>query len=828
MSFYEDRAGTFWIIYLSGNGIAQFNRKTRLLTRFSFAPGDLRNFPLTGVSSILEDRTGTLWMGTVSDGLLRFDRRHNRFMRYRSDATNPESLPEDRVIALLEDREGMIWVGFGATQPSYFSNVRPSFTALPFDRRNPANLGERLVNGIYVDTDGLLWIGTTGALNRFNPVTGQYDHFAIGGNGVAADVLSIVEDRSGTLWAGTSGQGLARIDRRTGQFKLYRHMDGDPSSLSNDTIPRLFLDRDGRLWAATTDGLNQVDAATGRFSVYRHSTQPHAANYLSIAQGRDGALLLGTFTAGLLRFDPVTHTFKVLERQPKLPDNRTNVIYVARSGKVWVGTQNGLSELDAASGTLTNFSTKNGLASNLVSCILEDAAGDLWIGTSNGLSRLDPRTKAFTNYSRTDGLPGLDLTGWSACSQSPSGEMFFGGFAGAVSFHPDDIADSVYVPPVVLTGFDLFGSPVSLEPGSPLPQAIGFTNALRLSHNQNSFSFEFSALSFRSPTTNRYRYRLEGLDTHWREVGSDQRLAAYTTLPPGKYVLRLQGATIRGPWGEPGRIVRITILPPWWATWWFRVAALTAVLLWLWSAYRSQLRRISREFDIRLTERVRERTRIARELHDSLLQGFQGLMFRLQGVHDLLPARPCDAAADLDTAMEQGGETITDAREAVQDLRSASLVGGDLELALRAFSEELESLSSGTSFKVVVEGNRRELAPLVRDEIYRIAREALRNAARHADASNIEAELEFGNSAFCLRIRDDGNGIDREVLAHGIRDTFGGLPGIRGRAEELGGKLSVWSERKAGTEVELVVPARIAYGVRRGNRSSDVQEVTGP
>ena len=821
MSFFEDHTGIFWVLYSSGNGLAILDRDKHRLTRYSFASTDLSDFPLTGVSAMLEDRTDTLWVGTFSDGLLKFDREHQRFIRYRNGATNPESLSEDRVTTLFEDREGTIWAGLGATEPSFFPNARPSFTTLPFDWSNPANLGERLVNAIYQDKEGFLWIGTTGALNRLDRRTGQYVRFAVGDGGQSSDVLSIVEDRTGTLWAGTSGQGLARLDRRSGRFKLYRHVEGDSSSISSNIIPGLFLDRDGRLWAATLDGLDEVDPATGRFITYRHTAQGRAAAYGSIAQDLHGALWIGDYTIGLLRFDPVARQFKAFSK-PQLGDVQVNSVYVARSGTVWVGTQDGLSGLDPDSGAVSYYSEKDGLASNAVSCILEDAGGNLWLGTTEGLSRLTPRTKSFKNYSPADGLPGRDLTGWSACSKSSSGEMFFGGFAGGVAFRPDEVTDSTYVPPIVLTAFDLFGIPVALGSASPLPQAIGLIEALSLSHRQNSFSFEFSALSFRSPATNRYRYRLDGLDTRWREVGSDQRLASYTTLPPGNYGFRVQGATIRGPWSDPGKLIRITIFPPWWATWWFRAAAAAGVLLALWSAYRNRLRRMARQFEIRLDERVRERTRIARELHDSLLQGFQGLMFRLQAVRDLLPGQPVEAAGALDTALERGDDTITDAREAVQDLRSSSLVGSDLEQALKVLVEELESPQ--TSFRVDVEGHPRELAPLLRDEVYRIAREAVRNATRHANARNIEAEVEYGESNFSLRIRDDGDGIDREVLARGRRDGHWGMQGMRERAEQVGGHLSVWSERKAGTEVELIIPATIAYGSVSGRQSSDVPE----
>ena len=334
---------------------------------------------------------------------------------------------------------------------------------------------------------------------------------------------------------------------------------------------------------------------------------------------------------------------------------------------------------------------------------------------------------------------------------------------------------------------------------------------MTLPHDQNSISFQFSALSYSSPSTNRYRYKLEGLDTGWQEVGSDRRYASYTILPPGNYEFRVQGATLRGPWSEPGKRMRITILPPWWATGWFRALVALVVMLALWSAYFRHMRRLAEQFEIRLTERVRERTRIARELHDSLLQGFQGLMFRLQAVRDMLPGRPDEAVTALDKALERGDETITDAREAVHDLRSSSLVESDLEHLLKALGEEFES-EPHPAFTVVVEGKPRELAPLLRDEIYRVAREAFRNATRHAHARNIEAEIEYGETDFSLRIRDDGDGIDREVLARGKRAGHWGLQGMRERAEQIGGRLNVWSERKAGTEIELVIPAANAYG----------------
>jgi PAS domain S-box-containing protein len=256
------------------------------------------------------------------------------------------------------------------------------------------------------------------------------------------------------------------------------------------------------------------------------------------------------------------------------------------SGTMWVGTQNGLDKFDPATGTFKTYYEQDGLSGNAVSCILEDQRGSLWMSTNNGLSLFDPAKQTFKSYSAADGLPGADLGGWGACYKSASGEMFFGGFSGGIAFHPDRVIDDPYIPPVVLTDFRLFDRPVAVGGGSPLSKSIGYTDTLRLSHDKNIFSLEFAALSFFNPATNRYRYKLEGLDREWHEVGSNQRLVTYTTLPAAKYTFRVQGATSRGAWSEPGLQLSLRILPAWWNAWWFRVVCAAAFAAVFWGFFR--------------------------------------------------------------------------------------------------------------------------------------------------------------------------------------------------------------------------------------------------
>jgi len=599
LSFYEDRFGMFWIYHVSGNPLALFDRKTNTLAQFSFRDEISGGLALTGISGMLEDQNGSLWLATNGAGLLKFDRAHRRFVRYRNRLGDPESLAQSSVRSLFQDREGVIWAslgGFGLTR--FTSRVLP-FKRYRHDFGNPADRDEPFVGAILQDRQGILWIGTHDALHRIDRGNERYRDFHLTSAGEGTDAITICEDRLGYLWVGTYGHGLFRLDPRTGRFKRFRHDLADPHSLSNDIVPRVFVDHNGTVWAATHDGLDRLDAVTGGFTTYRVELQGVHPDYLDVAEDREGILWLGTESSGLLRFDPATAHFAIyqhaIDQLGSLSDNRVNSVHFDRSGGMWVGTQQGLNRFDPGSGKFTIYSQREGLPGNNVGCVLEDNLGTLWISSDNGVAQFNPQTHTVKSYSTADGLPGPDLTGWGTCFKSTAGEMFFGGFSGATGFFPKNVTDSDYIPPIALTDFRLFGTEV--EPGakSPLKSAINYTNTIILSHTQNIFSIGFSALSYLNPTTNRYRYTLEGLDRNWSEVGSDRRFATYTTLPAGKYTFRVEGATSRGPWDEPGAILRIEILPAWWNTWWFRVVSLAVSLALLWGLYQWRVQRLQRQ-----------------------------------------------------------------------------------------------------------------------------------------------------------------------------------------------------------------------------------------
>jgi signal transduction histidine kinase len=273
-----------------------------------------------------------------------------------------------------------------------------------------------------------------------------------------------------------------------------------------------------------------------------------------------------------------------------------------------------------------------------------------------------------------------------------------------------------------------------------------------------------------------------------------------------------------GLWNEAGASIGFSIAPAYYQTEWFRALCAAGIFALIWGAYRLRLNQLRREYSLRVEERVAERTRIARELHDTLLQNFHGLLLRFQGAYNHLPSRPEEARKALAVALDRGAEAITAARDTVQELRSPPAATNELSSAIAALSAELRSAQTEgrpPGVEVEVEGGGRELHPITRDEIYRITTEALRNAFRHAEAERIDVAITHGAREFCITVKDNGKGLDPGILKQGNRNGHWGLQGMRERAEAIGAELYVWSSNGNGTEVSLRVPATIAYSSSR-------------
>jgi len=571
------------------------------------------------------------------------------------------------------------------------------------------------------------------------------------------------------------------------------------------------------MWVAEQYGISRYDPLTDGFTNY----QPDPNNPASLANWADviyqdlsGTLWLGTFGGALIRFDDKGKGFESYTPDPhdprKLNGGGINTIHEDQIGTLWVGTFDGLYRFNRQNGTFTRYTENQGLPSSTIRCIREDGIGRLWLSTQKGISRFDPQAQTFRNYDVTDGLQSDEFS--TGCYQGRDGEIFFGGSNGFNAFFPEDIHDNRYVPPVVITSFKIFNKPVPIGQKSVLKKSMPYVDSLTLSYRDSVFSFEFAALSYTNSQKNRYRYKLERFDPGWNEVSSKQRLGTYTNLDPGSYVFRVQGSNSDGAWNEKGASLRIIVTPPWWSTNWFRALCASFFIALLWAMYQLRVRQLHHQFEMTLEARVGERTRIARELHDTLLQTFQGLLPRFQAAFYKLPEGAVEAREILEAAVNQASQAITEGRDAVQGLRLSAVEKNDLSVAIRTIGEELAvGNQSSPAFEVVVKGSPRNLHPILRDEVYRITAEALRNAFRHAQARQIEVEIGYGEKEFRIHVRDDGRGIDREVLSVDGREGHFGLHGMRERAELVGGKLVVWSKVESGTEIELSIPASKAY-----------------
>jgi hypothetical protein len=406
-----------------------------------------------------------------------------------------------------------------------------------------------------------------------------------------------------------------------------------------------------------------------------------------------------------------------------------------------------------------------------------------------------------------DALDGVEATGdgnQPTESKSPDGRLWFASPQGVQVIDPSQS----YVNPVL--------PPVHVEEVVAGQKDYSPFDGLRLAPRTHDLEIRYTALSLTLPQRVRFRYMLQGQDKSWQDVGT-RREAFYTNLDPGHYIFHVTACNNDGVWNETGAEFGFDIPPAFYQTLWFRtLLALTAVAV-LWFLYLLRLRQVTAHIQERLGERMDERERIARELHDTLLQGFQGLMLRFQTVMEEIPEIPDNrpVRGKMEKVLERGDEVLFEGRESVSKLRAEARHGEDLPEAIASCGEELAQ-NHATQFSMAIVGTSQPLNPVAVDEAYRIGREALVNAFTHSNALKIECEISYDPAGVRLRIRDDGHGINPEILKGG-RAGHWGLSGMRERAQNVGGQLNVWSNAGAGTEIELILPSKVAY-LRGANR----------
>jgi signal transduction histidine kinase/ligand-binding sensor domain-containing protein len=621
----EDRNGDLWLA--SYDGLLHFMPSESSFTVFKHSKSDPSSLVSDTILSLYLDRSGTLWVGT-NEGLDRFTSSTNSFAHYHHDPSDRTSLSNDIVLSIYEDRGGVLWVGTFGGGLNKLNKGQRKFAYYHNEPGNPNSLSANYIRPIFSDSSGHIWIGTFGGgLNRFNPGMGLFTRFLHDPRNLSTlpsnDIYSVFVDKTGTLWVGTA-EALSRRNPTSIHFTNYTNDPTNPTSLAGGPVQVIFQDSNGLFWVGTANGLDLLDPSTGKFTHYQNNlTKPDTIssnNITAIYEDRDGILWIGTFDSGLNRFNRESGTFVRYQRNrgnpQSLSDDSVTAIYQDTKHNLWIATAGGgLNLYRPDSNTFRYFTEKDGLPNNVIYGILEDELGRLWLSTNFGLSRFDQKDMTFRNYTDSDGLQSNEFS-MGAFAKGQDGRMYFGGINGLNSFLPSEVKDNTYAPPVILTSFSP-GSYMNAE----LPQAEVLSN-VTLAWPDNNFAFEIAALSFAEPGRNQFAYKLEGFDKDWNFVGTS-REGRYTNLAGGTYTLRFMGTNNDGVWNESGQTVRITVVPPFWETWTFRISMTLAVLAMGIVAYSMRVRSIQSR-NLQLERTVHEHTSALRKRTEELEALYSG------------------------------------------------------------------------------------------------------------------------------------------------------------------------------------------------------------
>ncbi len=638
-----EHAGALWVG--TESGLHRLAAGGAGFVRFAHDPSDPESLSHDRVRALFEDREQRLWAGT--DGGLNLlasgaGADHLRFVRYRHDAADPSSLSSDRVTVIAQDEGGVVWVGTQGGGVDKFDPRTWAFAHYKVDPSGPGGLSGNAVFAFSEDADGRLWIGTLGGLDVLERGQGgaadrfvRYRHDPADPSSLPDDRVSVLlHDREGYLWAGVLGHGLSRLDPRTGAFEHFRPDPDRPGSLGASVVTSLYEDREGTVWAGTFDaGVARFERESATFVHYRHDpARPSSLaddQVNAFAEHAGGDLWVGTHDGGLNRLDRRTGTFRHIRHDPDRPSSLSSdtvyALHVDAAGVLWVGTSSGLDQLESLGETAAfrHYFERDGLPSDVVWGIQSDARGRLWLSTNDGLARFDPATGAFKSFNRSHGLQSNEFN-FNAHYRSPSGELFFGGVNGFNAFFPEEIEPNPHVPPVVLTSFSKVGRPVAFD--RPLHEV----DEIALGWRDYFFSFELAALDLAAPRENRYRYKLEGFDADWVDLGH-RRQVTFTNLDAGRYTLRAQGSNNDGVWNEQGAAIRIVVAPPPWQTWWAYALYALALAAAVGGSVLHHHRKLERERAIaRRERRVAQVERAQAEEHRRMLAEREALIEELE------------------------------------------------------------------------------------------------------------------------------------------------------------------------------------------------------
>jgi signal transduction histidine kinase/ligand-binding sensor domain-containing protein len=728
------------------------------------------------VSYMLTDRAGSLWIGTVSQGLCVV--RNGRNDYYRSS----DGLSGNVINDMYEDRENNIWVvTSGGLDRFRIPKV------LTFSSRE--GMSSDYAGSVLAATDGNVWVGNHDALDEIHE--GSVSSIREGQGLPGRRVTVLLEDHLGRLWVGADNTLSVRDG---GKFHSLSRSDGSAVG----TLQSLIEDRNDDLWGMPAPNLSRLIHIHG-VTVQEETVGPVGSHISSIAADPAGGIRVGfrsgdtaTYKDGLLRIAIP----KANGPAYQLHQTSDNHFLILSAGQL-TGWQNGRPQ---------RLEPQNGLPCDAPLTFIVDKQKTLWLYSSCGLIAIDDSElqrwwadpKAKLQYSLFDSFDGVQAAQTSftpRASEAPDGKLWFANGTVAQVIDPKNLPRNALAPPVHIENLIVDGKSYSPR------------QALRLPPLGRDLEIDYTALSLAVPQKVQFRYRLEGRDKDWQDPGT-RRQAFYSDLSPGRYQFRVIASNNDGVWNSSGASLEFAIEPALYQTWWLRTAAIIAALAIITWAIRRRMQVVAVNIQARLVERLDERERIARELHDTLLQGILSASLQLE-VADRQIAADATAKPLVQRISNLLRQLADESRHTVRHLRSQRSQEENLERALTQISSDLAA-PRNVKYSVVVEGTPRSLRPDARDEIYRIGGEALANAFRHADASAVETVLEYGRGHFRLLVRDDGRGIDPDVLRAGREGHFG-LSGMRERARKIGARLKIRTAAGAGTEIDLIVPSNAAF-----------------
>lgn len=716
MDSYQDKQGRLFLLFLN-TPIDEFNFETETISPVPMDISFQEKLTTQLCTQMSMDYMGRFWIVTPWEGVFILDLIRNDLIHIGMNKERESGLSYGYILSLYAERGGSIIIGTDGTGANIWHPFLQKFRLYRHDPDNPDTLGLDSVRSFYEDHEGNLWIGGYGGLNKYDRKTGQFTDFYGGikdSKSIIEPVLVIkedVDDPLGTLWMGTESNNLIKFDLLTETIERFPVQVETSDEGSTNLLRALHCDESGILWIGARQGLYIFDKTTEKFKRYQPELNTSESIDISsvnvIYENKFKELWIGTQDKGLFRVDQNSNTFKnYIFDQNDIESSGLNSIlslYEDQTGVLWIGTSGGgLIRFENLSGEFQVYNDSFGLPNNVIYGILEDEQGNLWLSTNTGISKFNPKQETFSNYGVEDNLQSLEFN-YNAYFKSRSGEMFFGGVNGFNAFYPDEVEQNPFVPPVVITNFQIFNRPVgvgeSVNGKIILKEHISRTDTIRLSYKEKMISFEYAALQYAAPEKSEYAHILEGFESEWNYVGN-RRYASYSNLDPGKYTFRVKATNNDGLWNETGASLKIIIVPPFWATWWFKVLAIlisVAIILLVYEIRTLSVKKRSRHLEkinLELSRQITQRKKVEEKLKKSLKE--KGVL--LQEIHHRVKnnMQIISSLLRLQSEQNQDGKIEDENRISQDRIRSMALIHDMLyqsnDFAEIDFSQYIEKL----------------------------------------------------------------------------------------------------------------------------------------